>query len=335
MSITIKDIATLAGVSYSTVSKALNNSPLVKSETKEKIIKIAEELGYEPNFAAQRLVSKHSKTIGVIWPTVERMAPSSLVTKINEIVKKNNYQMLLSIDTIKNSLETFKKFQVDGVIVFDEQEDEPIAALAKGLPVVSYGVGQDEDEYPIIDVNYQGAMKTAVNYLHQLGHKHIAFVGDFSPIDNRQFEKYKGFLKAMEELGLPVTRNHLINTAGLEWLDGYSAVNRMLQSAAPVPTAIIGASYDISSGIVRALREADFTIPKDISVIGYDNIPQMANLEVPLTSVGVPVQSIADRLVHTLIDCIHGQYKPEQDGPLKPVLTERNSCAQARKIQGV
>lgn len=243
--------------------------------------------------------------------------------------------MLLSIDTIKNSLETFKKFQVDGVIVFDEQEDEPIALLAKGLPIVSYGVGDDENEYPIVDVNYQGAMATAVNYLYQLGHKHIAFVGDFSPIDNRQVEKYKGFMKAMEELGLPVTRNHLINTAGLEWLDGYSAINRMLQTASPTPTAVIGASYDISSGIVRALREADFNIPKDISVIGYDNIPQMANLEVPLTSVGVPVHAIADKLVHTLLDCINGQYKPEQAEPLKPVLTERNSCAQARKKQDV
>ena len=78
MTITIKDIAKQVGVSYSTVSKALNNSPLVKQETKDKIIKLAKEMGYEPNYAAQSLVSKQSRVIGLIWPTLERVAPSTL-----------------------------------------------------------------------------------------------------------------------------------------------------------------------------------------------------------------------------------------------------------------
>ena len=104
MSMTIKDIARIAGVSYSTVSKALNDSPLVKSDTKKRIVAIAEEIGYEPNFAAQRLVSKQTKIIGLIWPTIERLVLSTLVTKISDEINKTPYSMILSVDPVQASI---------------------------------------------------------------------------------------------------------------------------------------------------------------------------------------------------------------------------------------
>jgi LacI family transcriptional regulator len=327
MTITIKDIAQMANVSYSTVSKALNNSPLVKEETKKKIIKFAKEMGYEPNFAAQQLVSKQSKVIGLIWPTIERMALSTLLTKINEEISKNNYSMILSINSIKSSLEMFKRFQVDGVIVFDEHNYEMIESFSSSLPIVSYGVGKNKN-FPVIDVNYQEAMQVAVEYLHNLGHKKIAFIGDFSPIDDRQMEKYYGFKEAMKKFGLSIDNQNLVNTAGLDWYDGYMAINRLLQSNF-MPSAILGSSYEISAGIVRALREANYIIPKDISVISYDNIPQMANIEIPLTSIGVPIETIAQYIVQTLISYIKDIDVIPPVQSLTPIITERNSCAQA------
>ncbi|MBU8880711.1 LacI family transcriptional regulator [Bacillus sp. FJAT-29790] len=332
MTITIKDIAHKAGVSYSTVSKALNDSPLVKPETKNKIIKIAKEMGYEPNYAAQRLVSKQSRVIGVIWPTLERIAPSSLVTKINEEISKHSYSMILSIDSIKTSIELFKRFQVDGVIVFDEHNQEMLKYLSTFLPTVTYGVSKDK-AYPVIDVNYQEAMNIAVEYLFHLGHEKISFVGDFSPIDDRQIEKYYGFQKAMSKFGLPITSHNLINTTGLGWYDGYTATNKILNSSFK-PTAIIGSSFDISAGVVRALRDANYIIPKDISVISYDNIPQMANMEIPLTSVGVPVAEMAHHMVHTLLAYIEDKHSVPLAQTLTPTFTERNSCAQANIITG-
>lgn len=325
MTVTIKDIAQKAGVSYSTVSKALNDSPLVKGTTKQKIIEIAKEMGYEPNFAAQQLVSKQSKVIGLIWPTVERAAPSALVTKINEEISRNSYSMILSINSVKNSLEMFKRFQVDGVILFDENSHDQLDSFP--LPFVTYGVSRDKDCH-VIDVNYQLAMQSAVEYLVNLGHKKIAYVGDFSPIDDRQTEKYLGLQKALKQFGLPFANNNFINTAGLEWYDGYLATKRLLATSFH-PTAIIGSSYDLSAGIIRALREANYIIPKDISVISYDNIPQMANLEIPLTSVGVPVEEIAHNMVQTLLDLIKDRGSAPNVKKLTPTITERNSCAQA------
>ena len=329
MKITIKDLAKHLGVSYSTVSKALNNHPLVKQETKEKVIKAAEELGYEPNYAAQRLVSKKSNVIGLIWPTLERAAPAALVTKINEALSIHGYSVILSINSIEDSIEMFKRFQIDGAIVFNDQNVELPKSFS--MPVVTYGVIKDKT-IPVIDVNYRQAIDVAVQYLYNLGHERIALLGDFSPIDDRQLEKYYGYHESMKKIGLKVSSHNLISTGGLDWFDGYLATNQLMQSPYK-PTAIIGASYDISAGIVRALRQANYIIPKDVSVISYDNIPQMESLEVPLTSVGVPVEEIAKQMVEILLDYVEYPDSPPENKVLTPTLAERSSCAQAGTLK--
>ncbi|MFK4996745.1 substrate-binding domain-containing protein [Bacillus sp. N9] len=194
-----------------------------------------------------------------------------LATKINEEITKNGYSMILSINPIQTSLDIFKRYQAEGIIIFNE-DNEKLDNLTISMPIISYGVGEGKN-LPIIDVNYQKAMYTAVEHLVQYGHSHIAFVGDFSSIDDRQVEKYKGFQKAMEHFQRSFNHDLLINTGGLSWYDGYITAKRLLK-AERLPTAVIGASYDISAGIVRAIREANLLIPKDISVISYDNIPK-------------------------------------------------------------
>ena len=207
MSITIKDIAKIAGVSYSTVSKALNDSPLVKSDTKKRIVAIAKEIGYEPNFAAQRLVSKQTKIIGLIWPTIERLVLSTLVTKISDEINKTPYSMILSVDPVQASLDTFRRFQVDGIILFEENAD--FTVTPNSTPLLSYGVvGKVAATYPIIDANHEQAMYEAVKYLYSLDHTNIAYIGDFSPTDPMQMQKYKGFVKAMKDFMLPVEEHN-------------------------------------------------------------------------------------------------------------------------------
>ncbi|WP_163101946.1 LacI family DNA-binding transcriptional regulator [Peribacillus alkalitolerans] len=330
MGVTIKDIANVTGVSFSTVSKALNNSPLVKPETKSKILQIAKELGYEPNFAARRLVSKETKTIGLVWPTIERAALSTLVTKINAEIENNDYSMILSINSTNSAVEMFKRFQVDGIIIFEENEDQSLINHSPTIPIISYGVASSQTKIPFIDVNYKKAMFLAVEYLYQLGHREIAYIGDFTFGDSRQTEKYEGFIEVMKQFNLPTNKQYLINTGGLDGYHGYMATNRLLQSSR-IPSAIIGGSYDISEGIIRSLKEANFIIPKDISVIGYDNIPHMGNLETPLTSIGVPVEVLAKKITDSLFHQIHDPYSVPMIQILEPELRERTSCAQVNK----
>mgnify|MGYP001954850957 CR=1 FL=1 len=130
----------------------------------------------------------------------------------------------------------------------------------------------------------------------------------------------------MKNLNLQLKQNSIVNTKGLGWYDGYFAAQSYLKNN-PKPTAIIGGSYDISVGILRAIKETGLEIPKDISVIGYDNIPQMSSLETPLTSVGVPIDKLALRIVQSLLQLIEN---PDVDLPfvqaLTPELNDRGSC---------
>lgn len=328
MGITIKDIAKIAGVSYSTVSKALNDSPLVKDDTKKKIVTIANELGYEPNFAAQRLVSKQTKIIGLIWPTIEREVLSTLVTKINNEINKTPYSMILSVEPTANALDTFKKFQVDGIILFEENSEPSTNPTT--IPLISYGVAKNRNvAYPIIDANHEQAMYKAVKHLYDLGHRDVAFIGDLSSADPMQAEKYNGFIKAMEKHGLPINEMNIINTNGLDWYNGYAATKERFKDST-FPTAIVGGSYDISSGIIRGIKETGLHIPSDVSIVSYDNIPQMANTEIPLTCIGVPVEKLAEEIVQSIIQCIEDKNGDSNAKKMSPVLVERASCAERK-----
>ncbi|WP_257348229.1 LacI family DNA-binding transcriptional regulator [Pseudalkalibacillus decolorationis] len=321
MGVTIKDIAKETGLSYSTVSKALNNSPLVKKPTKEKVLKSAKALGYQPNFAARNLVKKKSQAIGLAWPTIERIALSALVTEINKKIEEQGYSMILSINPIKSAIELFKRMQVDGILVFEESEKDLIESfIPESIPLVSYGV-PNQNSYPIIDVNHKKAIFIAVHYLFELGHKHISYIGDLSQIDLRQQKKALGFRESMNQLQLNIDPNFgMIDTRGLDWFDGYKAAKRLIESNS-LPTGLISGSYDISQGVLRALKEAQLKIPEDILLIGYDNIPQMKLLETPLTSVGVPIDKLADKMVTSVMNLVENKQTVPRVQLIQPELS--------------
>src|SRR5690625_935282 len=256
-------------------------------------------MGYKPNFAARSLVSNKTKIIGLIWPTIERVVLSTLVTKISDEINQTPYSMILSVDPIQTALETFRRFQVDGIILFEENIDLSIKPETTSL--LSYGVTREGKlTYPVIDPNHEEAMYMAVEYLTKLGHTKIAYIGDLSSDDPMQIEKYRGFKMATDKYKLTFEEGYLIDTKGLDWYDGYVATGKLLDLTNR-PTAVVGGSYDISGGITRGILEKNLHIPNDISVISYDNIPQMANMEIPMTSIGVPVDQLATEIVQSII----------------------------------
>ncbi|WOH93172.1 substrate-binding domain-containing protein [Bacillus paralicheniformis] len=220
----------------------------------------------------------------------------------------------------------FKSFRVDGIMIFEEGGETQLSDdTGLTIPILSYGVS-GEHTHPIIDVNHKKAIYKAVAYLYQLGHKNISYVGDLSPADKRQVEKSKGFEEVMMEAGLKLSRNSILNTNGLSWYNGYTAAKKLLQQT-PKPTAIISGSYDISVGILRAVKEQQLSIPEDLSLISYDNIPQMASLETPLTSVGVPIDQLAHKMVDSLLSLIREPGSIPLTQKMDPELNVRMSCA--------
>lgn len=323
MTVTIKDIAEKAGVSFSTVSKALRNSPLVQDKTKAKVLRIAEELGYQPNIAARRLVSKKSLAVGVVWPSVERATTGSLLTLINEKLEQRSYTTLLSINQVESAVAAFHRFQVDAIFIFYNHEEEvaPDFRYQTNIPILIYGVA-DRVPYPTIDVRRDQATKLALDHLLELGHRDIAYIGRPARYDLLQEEKIGMFRSEAQRLGI---RHTVVSVDDMETHSGYLAAKSVLQSDER-PSAIISGSYDLTRGILQAAQELKLSVPEHLSIVSYDNIPQTATLEVPLTTVGVEISKIADKATETLLHLID-----EQSVPLslymEPELTLRRSTA--------
>jgi len=326
MEVTIKDIARIAGVSYSTVSKALNNSPLVKEGTKRKVLDIANQMGYHPNMVAKSLVSKKSNTIGVVWPSVDRTVWSNLATIINEKLKAYSYHMLLSINPVESAVSLFNQLRVDAILVFGN--DNQLDSTFSSIPILDYGPCESY-HHPIVNVNRRQAILKAVEHLYQLGHRKIAYIGDLSHKSRAQQEKYIGFTEGIMKFSLPSNPNMAIDTQGHGIENGYQAVHKLLASSYQA-TGVICGSYEITIGVIKAIKDAGLSIPENISIVSYDNIPQMETLEIPVTAVGFPIDKVAECIVESLLCLIDGT-KIHPSLNEEPPLIKRLSTASPSK----
>ncbi|MBU6146417.1 MAG: LacI family transcriptional regulator, partial [Paenibacillaceae bacterium] len=172
MSVTIKDIARLAGVSYSTVSKALNNSPLVRTEKKQRIRELAKQLGYQPNMVAKSLVSKRSMSIGIVLPSFDSSATGVLLEQVHNELLRRRYDVVLSMLPTEAAIDFFLRQRVDGIIAFEDLRPTTVAnRMTTELPMVSIGSAPVfSSRYALVDTKRKDAIRQAVRYLHGRGH---------------------------------------------------------------------------------------------------------------------------------------------------------------------
>ncbi|MNZ50612.1 Catabolite control protein A [compost metagenome] len=283
-------------------------------------------MGYQPNIAARSLVSKKSGAIGVVWPSIERAALSSLITKLNDELEKYGLVTILSISNIESAIEIFRRYQVDAILVFGDKDSIPNAIDLHPLhtPLLTYGAA-GYTPHSAVDVNRGQAVRLAIRHLASLGHKEIAYMGEPRQYDPLQAVKIEAFREETKRLGLPCREESILQINGLEFHDGYAAARAMLDQPAR-PTAVISGGIDLTRGILRAISERGLSAPQDISIVSYDNLPQMAELEIPMTVVGVALSTISSMIAKTLIELI--------DAPqtikvvhLEPELVVRSSTA--------
>ncbi len=309
MTATIKDIAKEAGVSFSTVSKALRNSPLVTEHTKKRILQIAGEMSYLPNHAARRLVSKKTYSIGIVWPSIERVTHSVLITNINAKLEAHSYTTLLSINQMGAAVDTFNRFVVDAILVFDDQQSLfDRSTITSNVPILFYGI-YGNTSYPTIDTNRKRAIELAYNHLKELGHLRISYIGKLATNDHFQEQKVISFIESSRQFDMHDWEHTVISTDNMDSYDGYSAA-KLLLTGNQCPTAIISGSYDLTRGILKAAKELSIDVPIALSIVSYDHIPQMAELDIPMTAVGVPVSMIADTITQVLLDIGEGKEAP-------------------------
>ncbi|MDG0842972.1 LacI family DNA-binding transcriptional regulator [Staphylococcus equorum] len=291
MAVTLKDVAEACGVSYSTVSKALKNSQLVKPKTKQIIQQKALEMNYIPNHSARALVSKRSGTIGLIWPSVDRVAVTHLISEINRVIKSLGYVMFVSIDDVAAASKKFVEFGCDGIVIFDEGDNSNLPPeIYNNVPVVAYGVDRDIP-YPIINVNHAEAMIMAINALLEQGIQMIDYIGDINTNDARQIAKKDAIINYCKEQNIAY---RIIDSRGLNAIEAEASVKQYLKTKSLSPGVICG-SYDIAVGTINAIGPQNQPM-----IYSYDNIPQIKKLDYPVNAIGVPTSEIAQKIVTTL-----------------------------------
>ncbi len=329
---TIKDLAREAGVSYATVSRALNDHPEVSDETKKRIMKIALEMGYQPNAIAQGLVKKETKTVGLIIPDITNPFFPEVARGIEDAAVEAGYTIFLC-NTNWNAQREERYFdvliqkQVDGLIIGPSSEEVSHLGkvLASGIKTVfiSRAINHTNGTSIIID-NILGA-KQAVEYLIQRGHQRIAFIGGQEDISTNR-ERLQGYTQALNNNGLALDES-LIKTGSFKRDSGYFIMNQILKSDdCNRPTAVFAANDLLALGVIQAVKENGLSIPGDVAVVGFDDIEFASLPEIQLTTVSQPKYDMGKLAFSTLMELIRGGgYSSGRKILLDPVLVIRHT----------
>ena len=291
---TMQDVAEEAGFSVNTVSRAINDRPEISSDTKQKILEVANELGYRPNRPAQRLRSDKTGTIGVVVADIANPFFSELVKGIEETARKDGFSLILQ-DTNEDcqiemdAVEMLMAERVDGVLISPTQYDKKaLLELDKyGIPFVLLARYFDdlETHYVIPDDVKGGYLATS--HLLNLGHERIAFLNGPTHISSAK-DRLKGYRKALSESEEVEFDSTLIREDVLTMDEGYRVATSLLKETAPdYPSGIFAYSDFVALGVIKAIRKLKLRIPEDIALVGYDNVSFSSCLEVPLTSIDI------------------------------------------------
>lgn len=329
----IKDIAAKAGVSIATVSHALRNPGRVSDQTRKKVLAAADEIGYTPNRLARSLRTARSGNIVAIIPDVSDSYNSKLIKAIEKVAHSRGYSVLLG-DT-QGSAEREREFaamarsrQADGIILMSHRlpfvvgegglAPDELPPLVNGCEFTGY------DGVPVVSIDDVKAACDATSYLIDLGHRDIAVITGNIETRSSQ-DRLRGFRETMESAGLSVDES-LVVLADYS-IDAGEAGAQTLLMQKRRPTAIFCFSDEIALGAMYALRLNGFSVPDDISVIGFDNIPFAKYFAPPLTTIAQPAEEIGATCARLLLDLIDGKKPSEQRHILPHELIVRDSAA--------
>ncbi|WP_176084268.1 LacI family DNA-binding transcriptional regulator [Martelella sp. HB161492] len=330
---TLAEIAKVAGVSRMTASRALNNQPGVSEETREDILRIADEMGYVANRLAQKLSSGRTHIIGVI-AQLHTPFTSDLVMGVGRAARGAGYEMLVyslpdSDSQPPSSVVSLVQQVADGVITILPYESHYLETLDRAaVPVVTIDAQEDEPPFPsVMADSYQGG-RLIMQHLAEHGHRRVAFItGDNRLLSARQ--RLSAYRDAVGRFGLD-DDPALIAEGDFLQRSGFEAAKRLLTLKSP-PTAIFAANDISALGAYAAVREAGLDIPGDISIVGFDDIPLAAQMHPPLTTIRQPLQQMGRSAVNMLLALILGLEAPSKQITLPAELVVRQSVAPPKR----
>lgn len=328
---TIQDVARRAGVSRQTVSRVLNNKGEVRPETRERVLAAIEELNYRPNAVARSMVRGHTCTLGCIAPTLTDYTFASIIEGAQAEARRQGYFILTgSAPTeheVESLLEEFLHRQVDGLIVFNPYADGRfrylLPLIENGTPVVYLGNTPCNEPVSSVRCDDRDGGYQATRYLLELGHRGIATITG-PPNEECVGDRLNGYCRALAEYDLSVDER-LILRGDWSAISGYRATYSLLETGVPF-TAIFAQNDQMAIGAIRALREAGLQVPRDVSVIGFDDIPLASYFDPPLTTLRQPMTELGVQAARLLITTIRRPESAPERLLLPASLVERASC---------
>lgn len=331
---TLEKIGELAGVSRATVSRVINNHPNISYEVRERVQRIIDETGYQPNQAARSLVSNQSKILGLVIPNVIQAVFTDpyyprLTQGISAACNKLGYTMALFLfHTLEEERSAIQRFTsnslIDGLIITADNINTPfIPELVKRkIPFVYVGRTTYENVTYIDVDNFTGGYNATVHMVKQ-GYTRIAQIG--TAHNTAGVDRDRGYRKALRDRGYEVDED-LVAYGEFTEASGYDAMKSLLPHC---PDAVVVQSDAMALGASRAIRDARLAIPDDIAIIGFDDLPPALLAEPQLSTIRQPIEKTGMIAVETLVDMLENTEQPAQHIILPTELIIRASCGAA------
>lgn len=311
--ITLKMVAERAGVSVNTVSRAINNKPDINEETKKRILKVAQELGYVRNDTAVALRTKKTGTIGVVIADNRNPFYAEVLNGMEVAAREKNYHIILAntqrdYQKEEEAINLLLAKRVDGLLItpVQDRDDDIKNLIDANIPFVV--VGRDFENIEV-DAVYNDEVKggfLATEYLIKKGHKRIALINGFlykSPARGR----LEGYKRALKEYGI-LFDDALVNVGDIDVKDGYERTKQLFEKGLDF-TAIFAYNDMMAFGAMQAIREKGLKIPEDIGLVGYDDIPFSSLISPALTTIRLKKQNLGVQSVKLLLSRINGKRK--------------------------
>jgi len=337
--LTLEDIAELAGVSRSTVSRVVNEQPNVRANVRKRVLEVIQNTGYHPNVAARMLASQRSWTLGMILPLSVSIFFTDpyyphLIKGIAQACNQFDYTLALFLVGSKEDEEKMfprvsRRSLLDGVIVQSGHHgDQGIIGhlVDANMPLVVVGRPFRSDNVSYVDIDNVNSAHNAVAHLIRLGYKRIGTITG-PGTSTVGIDRREGYQKALIERGHVLDKSLIVEGDFTE-AGGFYAMQKMLPAG---PDAVFAASDIMAIGAMRAVRDAGLRLPEDIAFIGFDDLPIATLSDIQLTTIRQPVIPFGVRAVEVLIDLIENGINPPRHIIMDTELVIRDSCGATRE----
>ena len=331
MNPTIKDVAKKANVSIATVSRILNNKPGFSEKTKQKVLKVIEELGYQPNAVARGLVNKRTETIGVLIPKVSNMLAAEILNGIDDFAHHLGLSVIVC-NTDSNGKRTMDYLRIlaekriDGIIFVSEMVTDAYyqAILEMKVPVVLVSTISYQFPLPYVKVDDRHAAFSATDYLIRQGHRKIAMITGSESDPVAGIPRIEGYKSALSLNGLDINEKWIVNAANFGYEDGIRAMEEIISRELEI-TAIFASSDELAAGAISKAFQQGIAIPGQLSIIGYDNTKLAEMVVPPLTAVSQPLYEMGKTAARMLFDMIESGKRIMESRIMPHTIVERQT----------